>query len=156
MSKILVAYFSASGVTARAAQAIAEAVGGDLYEIAPAQPYTAADLDWTNKQSRSSLEMRDTACRPALAAAVENIQQYDTVFVGFPIWWGVEPRVVDTFLESRDLTGKTVIPFATSGGSGMAYAQQHLQGLYPALRWEQGELVTARTAAGWAKAALGM
>lgn len=156
MSKILVAYFSASGVTARAAQAIAAAVGGDLYEIAPAQPYTAADLDWTNKQSRSSLEMGDTACRPALAAAVENIQQYDTVFVGFPIWWGVEPRVVDTFLESRDLTGKTVIPFATSGGSGMAYAQQHLQGLYPALRWEQGELVTARTAAGWAKAALGM
>lgn len=156
MSKILVAYFSASGVTARAAQAIAAAVGGDLYEIAPAQPYTAADLDWTNKQSRSSLEMGDTACRPALAAAVENVEQYDTVFVGFPIWWGVEPRVVDTFLESRDLTGKTVIPFATSGGSGMAYAQQHLQGLYPALRWEQGELVTARTAAGWAKAALGM
>lgn len=86
MSKILVAYFSASGVTARAAQAIAEAVGGDLYEIAPAQPYTAADLDWTNKQSRSSLEMGDTACRPALAAAVENVEQYDTVFVGFPIW----------------------------------------------------------------------
>ena len=86
MSKILVAYFSASGVTARAAQAIAAAVGGDLYEIAPAQPYTAADLDWTNKQSRSSLEMRDTACRPALAAAVENVEQYDTVFVGFPIW----------------------------------------------------------------------
>ena len=98
MSKILVAYFSASGVTARAAQAIAEAVGGDLYEIAPAQPYTAADLDWTNKQSRSSLEMRDTACRPALAAAVENVEQYDTVFVGFPIWWGIEPRAVDTLL----------------------------------------------------------
>ena len=155
-NRILVAYFSASGTTARAAKAIAQAVGGDLYEIRPAVPYTAADLDWTNKQSRSSLEMGDTACRPALAAAVENIQQYDTVFVGYPIWWGVEPRVVDTFLESRDLTGKTVIPFATSGGSGMAYAQQHLQGLYPALRWEQGELVTARTAAGWAKAALGM
>ena len=86
MSKILVAYFSASGVTARAAQAIAAAVCGDLYEIAPAQPYTAADLDWTNKQSRSSLEMGDTACRPALAAAVENVEQYDTVFVGFPIW----------------------------------------------------------------------
>ena len=156
MSKTLVAYFSASGVTKKAAQKLSEAIGADIYEIKPAVPYTAADLDWTNKQSRSSLEMRDTACRPALAAAVENIQQYDTVFVGFPIWWGVEPRVVDTFLESRDLTGKTVIPFATSGGSGMAYAQQHLQGLYPALRWEQGELVTARTAAGWAKAALGM
>ena len=156
MSKILVAYFSASGVTARAAQAIAAAVGGDLYEIAPAQPYTAADLNWNNQQSRSSLEMNDPACRPALATHVDHMDQYDTVFVGFPIWWGVEPRVVDTFLESRDLTGKTVIPFATSGGSGMPYAQRHLQGLYPALRWEQGELVTARTAAGWAKAALGM
>ena len=86
MKKALVAYFSASGTTARAAKAIAQAVGGDLYEIRPAVPYTAADLDWTNKQSRSSLEMQDTACRPALAAAVENIQQYDTVFVGFPIW----------------------------------------------------------------------
>ena len=111
MSKILVAYFSASGVTARAAQAIAAAVGGDLYEIAPAQPYTAADLDWTNKQSRSSLEMGDTACRPALAAAVENVEQYDTVFVGFPIWWGIEPRAVDTFLEAATSPAKRWCPF---------------------------------------------
>ena len=99
MRKILVAYFSASGVTAKAAQAIGEAVGGDLYEIAPAQPYTAADLNWNNQQSRSSLEMNDPACRPALATQVEHMDQYDTVFVGFPIWWGVEPRAVDTFLE---------------------------------------------------------
>ena len=126
MSKILVAYFSASGVTARAAQAIAAAVGGDLYEIAPAQPYTAADLDWTNKQSRSSLEMRDPACRPALAAAVENVEQYDTVYVGFPIWWYVAPTIINTFLESYDLQGKTIIPFATSGGSGMEQVSSHL------------------------------
>ena len=156
MSRALVAYFSASGVTARAAKEIADAVGADLYEIRPAEPYSQADLNWMDRKSRSTLEMNDPACRPVISGAVEHMEQYDTVFVGFPIWWGVEPRVVDTFLESRDLTGKTVIPFATSGGSGMAYAQQHLQGLYPALRWEQGELVTARTAAGWAKAALGM
>ena len=154
--KTLVAYFSASGETARLAQTIAQAAGAELYEIQPEQPYTAADLNWHDDQSRSSVEMRDPACRPAIAGDAPDLTAYDTVFVGFPIWWGVEPRVVDTFLESRDLTGKTVIPFATSGGSGMAYAQQHLQGLYPALRWEQGELVTARTAAGWAKAALGM
>ena len=156
MSRTLIAYFSASGVTARAAREMAGAIGADLYEITPAEPYTDADLNWMDKKSRSTAEMTDPSSRPALAAAVPDLSDYDTVFVGFPIWWGVEPRVVDTFLESRDLTGKTVIPFATSGGSGMAYAQQHLQGLYPALRWEQGELVTARTAAGWAKAALGM
>ena len=156
MSKKLVAYFSASGVTEAVAKNLAQAAEADLYKIQPAIPYTAADLDWMNKKSRSSLEMTDPDSRPAMAAPAPDMARYDTVFVGFPIWWGVEPRVVDTFLESRDLTGKTVIPFATSGGSGMAYAQQHLQGLYPALRWEQGELVTARTAAGWAKAALGM
>ena len=156
MRKTLVAYFSASGVTARAAKEIADAVGADLYEIRPAEPYSQADLNWMDKKSRSTVEMNDPACRPAIAGAVEHMEQYDTVFVGFPVWWYVEPRIVDTFLESYDFSGKTLIPFATSGGSGMAYAQQHLQGLYPALRWEQGELVTARTAAGWAKAALGM
>ena len=135
MSKILVAYFSASGVTARAAEEIAQAVGGDLYEIRPAQPYTAADLDWTNKQSRSSLEMTDPACRPAVAGAVADMARYETVFVGFPIWWGVEPRVVDTFLEGYDFAGKVMIPFATSGGSGMPYAQRHLRSQYPELDW---------------------
>ena len=155
MSKILVAYFSASGVTARAAEEIAQAVGGDLYEIRPAQPYTAADLDWTNKQSRSSLEMTDPACRPAVAGAVADMARYETVFVGFPIWWGVEPRVVDTFLESRDLTGKTVIPFATSGGSGMPYAQRHLRSQYPELDWREGKLVR-RDGAEWARSALGL
>ena len=155
MSKILVAYFSASGVTARAAEEIAQAVGGDLYEIRPAQPYTAADLDWTNKQSRSSLEMTDPACRSAVAGAVADMARYDTVFVGFPIWWGVEPRVVDTFLEGYDFAGKVMIPFATSGGSGMPYAQRHLRSQYPELDWREGKLVR-RDGAEWARSALGL
>ena len=155
MSKILVAYFSASGVTARAAEEIAQAVGGDLYEIRPAQPYTAAGLDWTNKQSRSSLEMTDPACRPAVAGAVADMARYETVFVGFPIWWGVEPRVVDTFLEGYDFAGKVMIPFATSGGSGMPYAQRHLRSQYPELDWREGKLVR-RDGAEWARSALGL
>ena len=155
MSKILVAYVSASGVTARAAEEIAQAVGGDLYEIRPAQPYTAADLDWTNKQSRSSLEMTDPACRPAVAGAVADMARYETVFVGFPIWWGVEPRVVDTFLEGYDFAGKVMIPFATSGGSGMPYAQRHLRSQYPELDWREGKLVR-RDGAEWARSALGL
>ena len=153
MSKILVAYFSASGVTAGAAKEIAEAVGGDLFEIRPEEPYTAADLDWRNKKSRSSLEMTDPDSRPAMAAPAPDMARYDTVFVGFPIWCGVEPRVVDTFLESYDFTGKTVIPFATSGGSGMPYAQKHLQSQYPAFSWREGALVN-RGAAEWAQKAL--
>lgn len=150
MSKILVAYFSASGVTARAAREIAAAAGADLHEIAPAEPYTAADLDWTDRKSRCTREMTDPASRPAVAGAVEDMGRYDTVFVGFPIWWGVEPRVVDTFLESHDLTGKTVIPFATSGGSGMPYAQKHLESQYPGLTWKTGAIVN-RGAADWAR-----
>src|SRR5699024_8614553 len=105
MSNILVAYFSASGVTAKAAEAIAKAVGGDLYEIIPQAPYTAADLNWNDKHSRSSGEMQDEQSRPALAAPVKDLSAYDTVFVGFPIWWGVEPRVVDTFLDQAGLSG---------------------------------------------------
>ena len=116
--KILVAYFSASGVTARTAKEIADAVGADLYEIRPQQPYTAADLDWTDKKSRSTLEMNDPACRPAIAQPAQDMDQYDTVLIGFPVWWYVEPRIMDTFLESYDFSGKTLIPFAPSGGSG--------------------------------------
>lgn len=126
MSKILIAYFSASGVTGRAAKEIAEAVGADLYEIRPEQPYTAADLDWRNKQSRSSLEMTDPDSRPAMAGPMPDLGEYDTVFVGFPIWWGVEPRVVDTFLDRNGFEGKTMIPFATSGGSGMGSTNKAL------------------------------
>ena len=148
--KVLVAYFSASGVTARTAKKIADAVGADLYEIRPAQPYTSADLDWMDKKSRSTLEMNDPGCRPAIADPVLNVEQYDTVLIGFPIWWYVEPRIVDTFLESYDFSGKTMIPFATSGGSRMPYAQNHLQGLYPGLSWQEGSLVNSG-AAEWAR-----
>ena len=119
MSKTLVAYFSASGVTAKLAKTLASAIGADLHEIRPVKPYSAADLDWTNPKSRSSVEMNDKSFRPAIANRVENMEQYDTVYVGFPIWWYVAPTIIHTFLESYDLTGKTIVPFATSGSSGM-------------------------------------
>ncbi len=119
MKKTLVAYFSASGSTAQLAKAIAEVTGGDLFEIKPEQPYTSADLNWNDKKSRSSIEMSDPNSRPAIATTVKNMDEYDTVFVGFPIWWYVAPTIINTFLESYDFSGKTVIPFATSGGSGM-------------------------------------
>ena len=154
MKKTLVAYFSASGVTERAAKEIAGAVDADLYEILPTQPYTDADLDWTDKKSRSTAEMNDPACRPEIAGTVENIEQYDTVFIGFPIWWYVEPRIVDTFLESYDFSGKTVIPFATSGGSGIGGAEKSLREHCPKANWKQGKLVNSGAAA-WAKSVLG-
>ena len=119
MKKILVAYFSASGETAKLAKTIAGVVNGDLFEIAPEVPYTAADLDWMDKGSRSTAEMNDDNSRPAIASKLADMAQYDTVFVGFPIWWYQAPRIIETFLESYDFAGKTVIPFATSGGSGM-------------------------------------
>ena len=154
MKKTLVAYFSASGVTERAAKEIAGAVDADLYEILPAQPYTDADLDWTDKKSRSTAEMNDPACRPEIAGTVEKMEQYDTVFIGFPIWWYVEPRIVDTFLESYDFSGKTVIPFATSGGSGIGGAEKSLREHCPKANWKQGKLVNSGAAA-WAKSVLG-
>ena len=155
MSKILVTYFSASGVTARAAREIAQAVGADLYEIRPEVPYTGADLNWMDKKSRSTKEMSDPACRPAIAGPVENMEQYDTVFVGFPIWWYVEPRIVDTFLESYDFSGRTVIPFATSGGSGIGKAEKSLEAHCPKANWKRGKLVNSGAAA-WARSALGL
>ena len=154
MRNILVTYFSASGVTARAAKEIAQAVDADLYEIRPAVPYTDADLDWTDKTSRSTKEMNDPACRPAIAEPVEHMEQYDTIFVGFPIWWYVEPRIVDTFLESHDFSGKTVIPFATSGGSGIGKAEKSLEEHCPKAGWKRGKLVNSGAAA-WAKSVLG-
>ena len=154
MNKTLVAYFSASGTTAHTAKEIAEAVGAVLYEIRPAKAYTAADLDWTDKKSRSTTEMNDPACRPEIAGKVVNIEQYDTIFVGFPIWWYVEPRIVDTFLESYDFSGKTVIPFATSGGSGIGGAEKSLREHCPKANWKQGKLVNSGAAA-WAKFVLG-
>ncbi len=126
MSKTLVAYFSASGVTKRLASTLAKAVNGDLFEIVPEVPYTDADLNWMDKSSRSTLEMKDKSSRPAVASKVENMAEYGTVFVGFPIWWYTAPTIIKTFLEQYDLSGKTVIPFATSGGSGMGHTNREL------------------------------
>ena len=151
--KILVAYFSASGVTARAAKEIAASVGGNLYEIVPAEPYTAADLDWTDRQSRSTVEMNDPASRPAVGSAPVDMGGYGVVFIGFPVWWYVEPRIVDTFLESYDFAGKTLIPFATSGGSGISGAEKSLKEHCPAAAWKRGKIVNSGAAA-WAKNAV--
>ena len=138
---ILVAYFSATGTTARVAEKLADVTGGELYAITPAESYTSADLDWNDKQSRSSVEMNDPKSRPALKGKKENIADYDVVFIGYPIWWDLAPRVVDTFIESHDLTGKAVIPFATSGGSTLAGSAAALKRSYPALNWKEGRLL---------------
>ena len=129
MAKVLVAYFSVSGVTEKTAAELAKAEGADLFRICPETPYSAADLDWTNKQSRSSLEMQDPDCRPAVCGQVQNMEQYDVVFVGFPIWWGREPSVVDTFLTAYDFTGKRIVPFCTSGGSEIGNTAQRIREL---------------------------
>lgn len=119
MKKILVAYFSATGNTAKLAKCLSEAVEGDLFEIRPAEIYTDADLNWRDKTSRSTLEMNDINSRPKIAEKLSSINDYDIIFVGFPIWWYTAPRIINTFLESYDFSGKTVVPFATSGGSEM-------------------------------------
>lgn len=129
MSKKLVAWFSVSGVTEKVAREIAAVEGADCFEIAPEAPYTAADLDWTNRQSRSTLEMTDPNCRPATIGCVENMAQYDVVFVGFPIWWGREPSVVDTFLTAYDFSGKRIVPFCTSGGSDIGRTAERIRTL---------------------------
>ena len=126
MSKKLVAYFSASGVTASLAKNLAAAIGADLFEIEPVIRYAKTDLDWTNKKSRSSVEMNDKSSRPAVAKKLGNMSEYDEVFVGFPMWWYIAPTIVNTFLEGYDLAGKTIIPFATSGGSGMGETNEYL------------------------------
>ena len=124
--KTLVAYFSASGTTKMVANRLAGAIGADIFEIEPKIPYSNQDLDWTNKNSRSSLEMNDRSSRPEVAKKVTNMEQYDKIFVGFPIWWYVAPTIVNSFLEQYDLSGKTIVPFATSGGSGMGETNKHL------------------------------
>ena len=126
MSKKLVAYFSASGVTAKVAETLAEAIGADIFEIEPKVPYTEVDLNWMDKKARSTIEMSDPASRPEIAAKRDNMKDYDTIFVGFPIWWYVAPTIINTFLESYDLTGKTIIPFATSGGSDIGKTNERL------------------------------
>lgn len=127
MKKSLVAYFSVSGVTKRLAEALSKVTNANLFEIKPAVPYNQTDLDWTNKKSRSSIEMNNPNSRPEIANKVENMAQYDTVFIGFPIWWYVAPTIINTFLEQYDLTGKKIIPFATSGGSGMGNTNKVLK-----------------------------
>lgn len=145
MSRKLVAYFSASGVTAKLAESLSEAIGADLYEIEPKIPYTKADLDWMDKQSRSTIEMNDPSSRPAIKGERDNMDDYDTVFVGFPIWWYVAPTIINTFLESYNLTGKTIIPFATSGGSGMGKTNEKLQLSCPGARLLEGKVLKANT-----------
>lgn len=145
--KTLVAFFSASGETKKLAQALASVVDGTLYQIRPKTEYTPADLDWQDKHSRSTIEMQDPTCRPALAGGVEDISQYDTVFIGFPIWWYEAPRVIQTFLECYDLTGKTVIPFATSGGSDMGNTDSILQRSAPMANWKLGKRLNATASA---------
>jgi flavodoxin len=147
MKKILVAYFSASGVTAAVAQKLAEAIHADLYEIQPAQPYTRADLNWMDKKSRSSLEMNDRNSRPAIANRVENMEQYDTVFVGFPVWWYREPSIIDTFAEAYDFGGKAIVPFCTSGGSGLGPSGENLQTLTKTAKVLPGERFSGRVSA---------
>lgn len=144
MSKKLVAYFSASGVTAKAAKALAEAANADLYEIRPKVPYTHADLDWINKKSRSTVEMNDPACRPALADTAANLAGYDVVFVGFPVWWYTAPSIIKSFLEAYDFTGKVVVPFATSGGSGLGTTAEALQAVVPAAKVKPGRMLNGR------------
>ena len=145
MSKTLVAYFSAEGNTKVLANTISDVVKGDIFEIAPTEKYTSADLNWQDKSSRSSVEMQDKASRPTIADKVENMEQYDTVFVGFPIWWYEAPRIVQTFLESYDFSGKTVILFATSGGSSISNSEKELQKTYSNLKWQKGKLLNGAT-----------
>lgn len=142
--KRLVTYFSASGVTRKAAEELATVAKADIHEIRPAEPYTREDLDWRNKKSRSSLEMQNEASRPALDGAMPDMSEYDTVYIGFPIWWGVAPRVVNTFIENSDLKDKDLIVFATSGGSGLEYAVNDLRKRYPGLNIRSGRLVKGK------------
>ena len=140
-NKPLVVYFSATGTTARAARVIADVTGGALYEIVPQEAYTPKDLDWNDRQSRSSVEMNDSQARPALKDTKVDVAACDVIFIGYPIWWDQAPRIVNTFIESHDLKGKTLIPFATSGGSGISNSVKELRKAYPDLEWQDGKLL---------------
>ena len=147
MAKALVAYFSASGVTAKVSEKLANAIGADLYEIEPAVPYTRADLNWMDKKSRSTVEMNDRACRPAIGNRVADMAQYEVVFVGFPVWWYREPSIIDTFMEAYDFSGKTVVPFCTSGGSGLGDSAANMQALAKGAKVAEGKRFGARASA---------
>ena len=155
MGKTLVAYFSATGTTKRAAQALADAIGADTYEIRPATAYTRADLNWQDRNSRSTIEMKDKSSRPKLADHEADIESYDRIFLGFPIWWYVAPTIINTFLESYDFSGKTIILFATSGGSGFGKTVQELSPSCPGAVIREGKLLngnpSAQTLKQWAE-----
>lgn len=144
MSRKLVAYFSASGVTAKVAKALAEAADAGLYEIKPEIPYTKADLNWNDAKARSTIEMNDPSFRPAVADKGANIAAYDVIFVGFPIWWYVAPTIINTFLESYDFSGKTIVPFATSGSSGFGKTMEKLYPSASGAIWKEGRLLNGK------------
>ena len=144
MSKILVSYFSASGVTKRVAEKIANAINGDLFEIEPTQKYTLEDLDWTNKQSRSSIEMEDKTSRPQILNKILNITEYDTVILGFPVWWYTAPTIINTFIEENNLEGKDIYVFVTSGGSGSEGSFKDLKNTYKNLKFISNKRFTGR------------
>lgn len=143
MNKILVAYFSCTAATKKAAKTLAKAAGADLYEIEPEVPYSSSDLNWMDSHSRSSVEMKDPASRPKIKGGLENMDEYDLIFVGFPIWWYIAPHIINTFLESYDFGKKLIVPFATSGGSGIGKAEEALKKSYPSLNWGKGRLLNS-------------
>ena len=151
--KVLVAYFSATGTTEGVAKVIADNTGGTLYKITPATPYTSGDLDWNGSQSRSSKESADHKARPAIKSDSLDISKYNVIFLGYPIWWNEAPRVVNTFIEQKGLKGKTVIPFATSGGSSITNSVKRLKATYPYVSWQEGQLLNGgdQETAEWAK-----
>lgn len=136
--KVLVAYFSATGTTKGVAEHIANGLNADIYEIVPEDPYTDADLNYNDNNSRTTIEMNDPNARPAISGSVENMEQYDIIFVGYPIWWGEAPRIVSTFMESYDFSGKTIVPFCTSGGSGIGSSASNLERLTSGATWLDG------------------
>ena len=144
-TKTLVAYFSASGTTKGVATLLAEVTGADLHEIKPEKPYTEADLDWRNNQSRSSVEMKDKKSRPAITGKIDNMDNYTTIYIGYPIWWYTAPTIINTFIEAYNLKGKTLIPFATSGSSPIKKSCDDLRAAYPDLTWKEGKLLNRAT-----------
>lgn len=144
-SKTLVAYFSATGTTEAVAKDVAQATGGTLYEIKPEVKYTAEDLDWTVKTSRSTIEMQDKSSRPAIVKDLEDASKYETIYVGFPVWWYTAPTIINTFLEAYDFSGKTVIFFATSGGSTIDKANEEFKAAYPKINWKAGQTLNGAT-----------
>ena len=141
MSKKLVAYFSASGVTKKVALRLAQEELAELFEICPKIEYTSADLNWMDDNSRSSLEMKAQSCRPEILNKLDNLDQYEIIYLGFPIWWYVEPRIIDTFLENYNFSKKQIVPFATSGGSGISNVVENLKAHYPELNFADGRLL---------------